>query len=206
MRLSRTGNIVRLSSVASSLPRMHQNSGPTRRYHEVVHCWISSSICSNERITVIIYPECFFRRQRVFAVDSISFWRSIVAMGRHLALFLLAGVTVGAAPVGSAAADSSFDMHGGPPATIQPNSLLGARRPMGHSHQFDDFRHHTIVGVPLFFFFGERIPTAEPEIEFVAPPPPPPPQPPCPPGPRDPTFTAEVTDGVRIIRGHSDRC
>jgi len=126
-------------------------------------------------------------------------------MSRYRVLFLLVDFVTAIATLGYASAESSLDLHGGRPMAIEPKSSLGARRDDGH-HPFHDFRQHIIIGVPLFFFDPEPINT-EPEIEVVPPSPPlSPTQQRCPPGPSEPTFTTEMTNGVQITRGHSDRC
>ena len=179
--------------------------------HEVVYRQTGSPNCSKGRFAATISTKCFWisRRRPSFAVDEIKFLAGIVMMDRYLVSSLLIGIIVGMAPEGSAIADSDFDLHGGRPVTVQPNSPPGARPEMGHSHHIHDFQHHPVVGVPLLFFDNELL-ELEPEIRFVNPPSPPPPslpvQQPCLPNPGEQTFTTEMTNGVRIIRGHSDRC
>lgn len=81
------------------------------------------------------------------------------------------------------------------------------------------FSHHrsfkgrpVLFGTPFMFFDGGSLLDDEPYIAAPTPivesPPPvsaPAPQA-CPLGPPEPTFTTDTTNGVRIIRGHSDRC
>lgn len=69
-----------------------------------------------------------------------------------------------------------------------------------------------LSATPFVFFDGGSLldedPYIAPQTLVIESPPPvsgPAPQA-CPPGPPELTFTTETTNGVRIIRGHSDRC
>lgn len=81
------------------------------------------------------------------------------------------------------------------------------------------FSHHrpfkgrpALSATPFVFFDGgsfldDEPYVAAPTLVVESPPPIPTPAPQaCPPGPPEPTFTSETTNGVRIIRGHTDRC
>lgn len=78
-------------------------------------------------------------------------------------------------------------------------------------HQFFKGRP-ALSGIPFVFFDGSFLLDEEP---YIAPPTlvvesPPPASGPasraCPSGLPESTFTTETTNGIRIIRGHSDRC
>jgi len=91
-------------------------------------------------------------------------------------------------------------------------------RVIDRAHDQFFFQHQLFKGRPAlsvtpFVFFDDgslvdEVPYVAPQTLVVESPSPvsvPVPQA-CPPGPQEPTFTTETTNGVRIIRGHSDRC
>lgn len=107
---------------------------------------------------------------------------------------------------------AGFESHA---MTASPRSL---DRAIDRAH--DQFFSHrrffkgrpVLFGTPFVFFDGGSFFDEEPYIAAPTPvvenpPPIPAPAPQaCPPGPPEPTFTTETTNGVHIIRGHSDRC
>lgn len=128
-------------------------------------------------------------------------------MGRCLLMVLVVTVAVtGIATL--AVAESDFDLHTGQPPIVRPSSLHGFHQKGLHQPELHHFPNHEFAGVP-FIFFDDETSGYEPYFEVATPPPPPPQQTkwqPCSPGPREKTFTTEVSNGVRIIRGHSDQC
>lgn len=79
--------------------------------------------------------------------------------------------------------------------------------------QHRPFKRRPVLFVtPFVFFDGGSFLDDEPYVAaptpvVESPPPIPAPAPQaCPPGPSEPTFTTETTNGIHIIRGHSDRC
>jgi hypothetical protein len=131
-------------------------------------------------------------------------------MGRFPLMVLVATVAVtGIATL--AVAESDLDLHTGHPPIVRPSPLHGFHEKGFHQPEFHHFRRHEFVGVP-FIFFDDEMPEYEPYFEVATPSPSPSPSPPlptpqpCSPGPREKTFTTEVSNGVQIIRGHSDQC
>lgn len=129
----------------------------------------------------------------------------VAIMFRYQILRLFVGAMIVPAATGLAVADSSFDMRGGQSAVVRPTLPHSAREEITHPNHFRHPPDHTVVGVPLFFF-DEEMPEPEPDVVIMNPPPLSPQPTPCPPGPPEKTFTTETTNGVSIIRGHSDRC
>lgn len=121
-----------------------------------------------------------------------------------------------------AAADGGFafpTMGGGGFAShtmvASPHSL-GRAIDRAHDQFFSQHQsfkgRHALSATPFVFFDGGSFLDEEPYVAaptLVVESPPPAPGPAsqaCPPGPPESTFTTETTNGIRIIRGHSDRC
>jgi len=97
-----------------------------------------------------------------------------------------------------------------------PHNSLDRTIKRAHDQFFSQHRpfkgRPALSATPFVFFDGGSLLDDEPYVAaptlvVESPPPVPAPVPQaCPPGPPQPTFTTEITDGVRIIRGHTDRC
>jgi len=105
---------------------------------------------------------------------------------------------------------------GSHPMIASPHNSLDRTVNRAHDQFFSQhrpFKGRPALSVTPFVFFDggsfvdDEPYDAAPTLVVESPPPVPAPAPQaCPPGPPEPTFTTETTNGIQIIRGHSDRC
>src|SRR5215469_12566352 len=129
-------------------------------------------------------------------------------MGRYTVL-LIAVTVVATSIATSVVADSDFDQHTGRPPIMRP-SLRNVHQNGLRLPEFSHFPRKEFVGVPFIILFDDEITEYEPYFDVATPSSRPPPQTPqlqpCLPSTEEKTFTTEVTNGVRIIRGHANQC
>lgn len=120
------------------------------------------------------------------------------------------------------AADDGFGLPTMRSAGLEPHAIIFSMRGPNaafirlHNHFFLHhafFKRHRVFFETPFLFFDDG-PFFD-EVSFIVPPgfvgaspsssPDPSPRV-CPAGPPGPTFSTETTEGVRIVRGHIDRC